>query len=163
MIPSPARAAQLGLVLTEGVPLRRVWAWLLDALFIAVIAAVLWAIMFALGVLTLGFGFVLMATLPAVPLAYHILFVAGRRHATPGQSLLGLVVRRDRDLGAPDLVQAIVFTAGLWVTLGVGVWPLLVVLFTDRHRALHDIVAGVVVVRQEALTLPGGFANIAPE
>lgn len=136
--------------LTEGVLWRRVWAWVLDLVLIAVLASALWAVLFVLGILTLGMGFVLMAALPAVPLFYHILFVVGRRHATPGQSLLGLVVRRDADLGPPSLTQSILFTGGLWLTLSVGVWPLLAALFTVHHRALHDMVAGVVVVRQDA-------------
>ena len=62
------------------------------ALIGAIVGAALWIMLLALGILTLGFGFALMATLPAVPLAYHVLFVAGRRHATPGH--LGLSGRR---------------------------------------------------------------------
>lgn len=150
-------------LLIEGVLWRRCWAWVLDIVFIAIVGSALWIMLLALGILTLGLGFALMAMLPAVPLAYHILFVAGRRHATPGQALLGLVVRRDLDLGPPSLGQAIIFTGGLWITLGIGFWPLLLALFTDRHRALHDIVAGVTVVRREALTRQPGFANIAVE
>lgn len=156
MIPTPDPA------LTEGVLWRRAWAWLLDMVFIGITAAALWAVLFLLGVLTLGLGFVLMAALPAVPLAYHILFVAGRRHATPGQALLDLVVCRDADLGPPNLVQAAVFTAGLWATLGVGFWPFLLCFFTHRHRALHDIVAGVAVVRKQALTRNAGLVNMLP-
>jgi uncharacterized RDD family membrane protein YckC len=146
--------------LVDGVLWRRVWAWIIDFLFIAVLAAALWVVLLVLGVVTLGLGFVLMALLPAVPLAYHILFVAGRRHATPGQAMLGLTVRRENDLGPPGLVQSAVFTGLLWLTLSIGFWPLLATLFTVRHRALHDIAAGVVVVRRDALTLPPGFANM---
>ncbi len=151
--------------LTEGVLWRRVVAWVLDLVFIGIIAAALWAALFVLGVLTLGLGFVLMAGLPALPLAYHILFVAGRRHATPGQLIMDLVVRQSAggSLAPPNLAQAVVFTAGLWITLAVGVWPFLVVFVTSGHRALHDIVAGVVIVRREALTRHVGFANIAME
>lgn len=140
--------------------LRRVWAWLLDAVFIVVIAGAVWAVLFVLGVLTLGLGFVLMAVLPAIPLLYHVLFVSGARHATPGQRVLGLIVVRDADFGSPSLLQAVIFTGGLWLTLSVGVWPLLAALFTERHRALHDIVSGVVVVRAAALTPDGGLANM---
>ena len=148
--------------LTEGVLWRRFWAWVIDLAFIAVLATALWLVMFMLGVLTLGLGFGLMVLLPAVPLVYHTLFLAGPGCATPGQSLLGLVVRRDADMGPPDLVQAIVFTGGLWLTLSVGVWPLAIALFTDRRRALHDIVSGLVVIRRQALTLHAGLANMRP-
>ena len=45
--------------------------------------------------------------LPFVPFCYHLLFVAGRASATPGQQALGLVVRRNDDLGRPTPVQAV--------------------------------------------------------
>lgn len=148
--------------LTEGVPLRRFWAWCIDLLLVAVIATVLYVLLFVLGILTLGLGFGLMALLPVVPLAYHTLFVASARAATPGQALLGLRVVRDQDLGRPELGQAIVFTLGLWLTLSIAFVLLGIALFTDRNRTLHDMASGLVVARIEALTRGAGFANIAP-
>ena len=146
--------------LTEGTPWRRAVAWVIDAILIGLLALALWAVLFVAGVLTLGLGFALMAALPAVPLLYHGLFVAGRRHATPGQAMLDLVVVRADDLGPPEMGRAVLFTLGLYLTLMVGLWPLLVVFFTDRHRALHDFASGVVVVRKEALTRIAAFANM---
>ena len=148
--------------LTEGVPLRRVWAWCLDVVFVAVIATALFVVLFALGIITLGLGFGLMALLPVVPLAYHILFVASRRAATPGQAMLGLVVVRDRDLGPPELGQAVVFTLGLWLTISIAFLLLGIALFTDRNRTLHDMLSGLAVVRREALTQREAFANMRP-
>ena len=87
--------------LTDGVMSRRVWAWLIDALAIAVIAGVLWLLLVAFGLLTLGLGLPLLGLLPVVPLAYHVGFVAAPGSATPGQALMGLTVRRDEDLGPP--------------------------------------------------------------
>ena len=152
--------------LTEGVLWRRFWAWCLDAVLVAVVAAVLFAVLFVVGVLTLGLGFSLMAVLPLVPLGYHVLFVAGGRGATPGQAMMGLTVARERDLGPPELGQAVLFTLGLWLTFSAGVVLLGVALITERHRALHDMVSGLVVVRTDALrrvralTPAGGFANM---
>ena len=146
--------------LTDGVMFRRVWAWLIDALAIAVIAGVLWLLLVAFGLLTLGLGLPLLGLLPVVPLAYHVGFVAAPGSATPGQALLGLTVRRDEDLGPPSLAQAGLFTLGLYVTLAAGVVWLVVALFTARGRALHDIVAGVVVVRKRALTAAPEFGNM---
>ena len=137
--------------LTEGVVLRRFWAWLIDLVMIAIIAAVLWALLAFLGLVTFGLGWGLMALLPAVPLLYHVLFVASARAATPGQSMLGLVVRHERDMTRPGLGEAILFTGGLWLTLSIGVWPLAIMLFTNGNRALHDIVSGLIVVRSDAL------------
>ncbi len=148
--------------LTEGVLLRRFWAWCLDLVFVAVLATALFVILFVVGILTLGLGFGLMALLPVVPLGYHILFVASARAATPGQSMLGLVVVRDRDLGRPELGQAILFTLGLWLTFSVAFLLLGIALFTDRNRALHDIVSGLTVVRREALTPGYVFATMRP-
>jgi len=153
--------------LTEGVIFRRIFAWLFDLLLVGGIVAVLWVILVGFGLLTFGLGFPLLGLLPIVPLAYHILFVAGGRSATPGQIMMDLVVCRDRDLGRPSLLQAILFTAGLWLTLGAGVVWLAAALVTNRHRTLHDLVSGVVVVRSSelnrALTETAGFGNMRRE
>lgn len=137
--------------LTDGVLMRRVWAWCIDLLIVGVIVAVLWVLLFLFGLLTLGLGLPLLGLLPIVPLAYHTLFLAGQRNATPGQAAMDLAVRRDEDLGPPSLLQAALFTAGLWLTLGAGVIWLAAALFTERKRALHDLVSGLVVVRRSAV------------
>ena len=154
--------------LSEGVLARRVGAWVLDLVAVGILVLALWLVLVAFGVLTLGLAFPLMGVLPAVPIAYHILFVAGRGSATPGQRLMDLTVRRDADFGTPSLLQAVLFTAGLWLTLGAGVVWLAAALFTANRRALHDIVAGVIVVRRSAvqaaahgpLTGGTGFGNM---
>ena len=73
--------------------------------------------------------------------------MAGPASATPGQQALGLVVRRNDDLGPPTLVQAFVFTLVFYVTLATTGLLLLVALFTVRQRTLHDLASGLVVVR----------------
>ena len=150
--------------LLDGVLFRRVCAWLIDLLLVGGIVAVLWVVLVGFGLLTLGLGLPLLGLLPVVPLAYHILFVAGARSATPGQVMMDLTVRRDQDLGRPSLLQAVLFTAGLWLTLGAGVVWLAAALLTTRHRTLHDLVSGVVVVRARALdgalTAPADFGNM---
>ena len=146
--------------LTEGVLMRRVWAWLVDLVLIGIIMAVLWVLLATFGLLTLGLGLPLLAIVPVVPLAYHALFLAGRG-ATPGQSMLGITVVRDEDLGPPTLLQAILFTGGLWLTLSAGVIWLAAALFLPRKRALHDLVSGLVVIRTQALTRPAVFGTMA--
>lgn len=146
--------------LTEGVLLRRVWAWLVDFLLVGVVVAILWVLLFGFGLLTLGLGFPLLAVLPVVPFVYHSLFLASGRSATPGQVMMDLVVRRDEDLGQPSLLQAVLFTAGLWLTLGAGVIWLAAAMFTARNRALHDLISGLVVVRSGAFNASlAGTAN----
>ena len=148
---SPSERWQAEYWLTRGVPMLRVLGFLVDLLLISVIVAALWAGLFLFGLLTLGLGFPLLALLPAVPPLYHFLFLAGPMSATPGQSLLGLVVRRNDDLGRPDVLEALVSVIGFYVTLALGAIWLAAALLLPRGRTLHDLAAGLVVVRADAL------------
>jgi uncharacterized RDD family membrane protein YckC len=132
----------------EGVMARRVLAWLIDVVLIAVLVSVLWVFLFMFGLLTLGLGFGAMAVLPAIPFLYHFLSLLRTASATPGQALLGLTVRRDVDLGPPTGLQALIFTVVFWLTLATSGLLLLVALFTVRHRTLHDLASDLVVVRR---------------
>jgi len=92
-----------------------------------------------------------------------VLFLAGPTSATPGQQMLGLVVRRNDDFGRPTALQAVISTIVFYLTLATSGLLLLVVLITSRRRTLHDLVSGLVVVRTEAmqpLTPPFGYGNI---
>jgi len=145
--------------LTDGVLARRVFAWLLDVLLVGLLFAALGVALLVFGVFTLGLGLPLLGVLPFVPFAYHLLFIAGPASATPGQQALGLVVRRNDDLGHPSLTQAVVYALVFFLTLATTGLLLLVALFTERHRTLHDMAAGLVVVRAHRLraaTLTGG-------
>ncbi len=146
--------------LTESVLLRRAGAWVIDFVLIGIIVAVLWVVLATFGLLTLGLGFPLLGLLPIVPLAYHVLFIASAGGATPGQAMLDITVRRDLDLGPASLLQALLFTGGLWLTLSAGVVWLAAALFVPRKRALHDLVSGLVVMRRRALTQASSFENI---
>jgi uncharacterized RDD family membrane protein YckC len=157
----PIDPARLDDWLTAGVPARRVLGFLLDLLLIGVIVVALWAGLFLFGLLTLGLGFPLLGLLPAVPPLYHFLFLASPLSATPGQALLGLVVRRNADLGRPDVLEALVSVIGFYATLALGAVWLVVALLTTRHRALHDLLAGLVVVRADALAADA-LASVTP-
>ena len=143
--------------LTEGVLARRVFAWLLDVPLIGLIVVALWFVLLLFGVLTLGLGLPLLGVLPFVPFCYHLLFVAAPASATPGQQALGLAVRRNDDLGRPTPVQAFIYTLLFYLTLATTGLLLLFALFTIRHRTLHDLASGLVVVRVRALT--GGLGS----
>jgi uncharacterized RDD family membrane protein YckC len=146
--------------LTRGVLTRRVFAWLLDVLLIGLLFAVLGIGLLLFGVLTLGLGLPLLSVLPFVPFCYHVGFLAGSTSATPGQSALGLVVRRDDDFGPPTLFQAVISTLVFFLTLATSGLLLLVALVTVRHRTLHDLASGLVVVRARALTARSGSWNM---
>jgi uncharacterized RDD family membrane protein YckC len=150
-------------LLTRGVMIRRVVAWFLDLLLLAAIMLGLWLVLLLFGVLTLGLGLPLLGILPFVPFCYHVLFLAGPASATPGQRMLGLLVRRNDDFGHPTALQAVISTIVFYLTLATSGLLLLVALLTSRHRTLHDLISGLVVVRIEAiqpLTPPFGYGNI---
>jgi uncharacterized RDD family membrane protein YckC len=147
-------------LLTEGVLTRRVFAWFIDVLLIGLIFVMLWFVLVLFGLLTLGLGLPLLGILPFVPFAYHMLFLAGPASATPGQSALGLVVRRNDDFGHPTLGQAAVSTLLFYATLATSGLLLLIALFTVRRRTLHDLISGLVVVRARALTRGLGSWNM---
>ena len=146
--------------LTDGVLWRRVTAWLIDAVLIGLIMSALWLGFITFGVLTLGLSLPLLGLLPLVPFAYLALFIAGGGCATPGQGVMGLTVREVDTMARPTLVQAAVFTVGLWITLGAGVVWLVAALFLPQKRAIHDLVSGLVVVRSQALTHAPAFGTI---
>jgi len=150
-------------MLTYGVPSRRIVAWFVDIALLALILLAMWLMLVLLGVLTLGLGFHLLGLLPFVPFCYHLLFLAGPSSATPGQQLLGLIVRRNDDLGRPSALQAVISTIVYYLTLATSGLLLLVVFITTRRRALHDLASGLVVVRTQAMQAltPGyGYGNI---
>jgi uncharacterized RDD family membrane protein YckC len=152
------------MMLTRGVMSRRVFAWVLDLLLLGILLVVLWIMLVVFGLLTLGLGFPLLGILPLVPFCYHVGFLAGRWSATPGQQALGLIVVRNDDFGRPTLLQAVVSTLVFYLTLATTGLLLLVALVTLRHRTLHDMASGLVVLRIEAmqaLTPPFGYGNMS--
>jgi uncharacterized RDD family membrane protein YckC len=111
----------------------------------------LWWLMFWFGIFTFGLGFGAMLLLPAVPFCYHLLSLLSAASATPGQQACGLTVRRDLDLGPPTGLQALISTVAFYLTLATSGALLVIALFTVRHRTLHDLLSGLVVVRVQAL------------
>jgi uncharacterized RDD family membrane protein YckC len=146
--------------LTDGVMSRRIVGWVIDILLIAVLIWVLWWILVMFGLLTFGLGFGAMSILPLVPFCYHFFSLLGIASATPGQRMMGLTVRRNADLGPPTALQAVVAVLLFYMTMATSGVLLVVALFTVRHRTLHDLVSGLVVVRVGALTAHGGGWNM---
>jgi uncharacterized RDD family membrane protein YckC len=136
--------------LLSGVLSRRCVAWLIDMILICLIMAAAWLALLVVGLLTLGLGFAAIAAWPAIPFLYHFLSLLRTGSATPGQALVGLIVRRDEDLGPPTGLQALIFTVVFYLTLATSGILLLVALVTTRHRTLHDLASELVVVRRRA-------------
>jgi uncharacterized RDD family membrane protein YckC len=156
----PAASFEEDQVLTQGVLSRRCMAWVIDIVLIAILCTILWSVLALFGVLTLGLGLPLLGILPLVPFSYNLLFLASPMAATPGQSMMGLGVRRNDDLGRPDFLQALVSTVVYYVTLATSGLLLLIALVTVRRRTLHDLASGLVVVRVAALTPPSAYWNM---
>jgi uncharacterized RDD family membrane protein YckC len=132
----------------------------IDVFLIAVLICVLWWVLVMFGLLTLGLGFGAMSILPFVPFCYHFFSLLGMASATPGQRIMGLTVRRNDDLGPPTGLQAFLSVLLFYLTMATSGLLLVVALFTVRHRTLHDLVSGLVVVRVQALTAPSGGWNM---
>ena len=157
----PPYAAVSEAAALRGVIRRRVVAFLLDGVLVGLLCVAFWLAFAGFTVVTLGFGAPVFALMPAVPLLYNWLSVAGPLSATPGQAMMGLVVRRNDDLGPPSAVAALVWAIGFFVTMALGAVLLVVALLTEHKRALHDIASRLVVVRAQALTSVPGFWNMA--
>lgn len=138
-------------MLTDGVLGRRILAWLLDAALIGVAMAAWLSFATGFTVLTLGFGVGIYGMLPAIPLAYSWISIASPLSATPGQGLVGLVMVDNDSFARPTIAQALLWIVGYWLTLGLLCLLFFLAIFTLRKRCLHDIVAGVVVVRRANL------------
>lgn len=149
-------------ILTSGTIGRRLVGFVIDGIIVLVIWKLLAVALFIFGILTLGLGLPLLAMLPAVPPLYNWFSLISPLSATPGQAAMGLVVRRDDDFGPPGPLAAAIWVGGFYLSLALSGLPLLAALFSPRRRTLHDIAAGLVVVRSRALTAATGFWNMAP-
>lgn len=134
----------------EGVRTRRVFACALDYVIIGLLLIPFGILVFFLGLLTLSLGWALYGILaPAVALLYVWKTLGGPNQATVGMRVMG--IRLDRLDGRPiDGLTAVVHTVLFWAG-NVALTPLilLVTLFSDRKRTLHDILLGTVVTRDD--------------
>lgn len=132
----------------EGVLLRRILAFAIDYIAMAIVIAVLGAVIGVLGVLTLGLAWLLYPVLvPLVVVPYFAFTLGGRAQATPGMKAMDLQLIKD-DGGKVDWLIATVHLVLFWVFNAV-LTPLvlLLALFTRRKRTLHDILLQTSVQR----------------
>lgn len=133
----------------QGVTLRRIVAYAIDAV---VLLAIMIALHVGLAILTVAsFGLLWPLHLFAVPLAiaalYHTLLIAGPGSATLGMRVCSIRVHSING-GPPNLIQALVQTICFYVLVGFsGGLLLLVALFNRHRRHVHDFLAGTIVLR----------------
>jgi uncharacterized RDD family membrane protein YckC len=136
--------------LYDGVRTRRIFAFLIDYVIVALLLIPAAAIVLLLGLLTFGLGWTLFAVLfPVVAIIYVWSTLGSRRQATLGMRAMS--VRLERLDGRPvDGMLAVVHSVFFWVANAV-LTPLvlLVSLFADRKRTLHDLLLGTVVIRDD--------------
>lgn len=134
----------------DGVRTRRIFAFLIDYLIVAILLIPFGILVFFLGILTLGLGWMLFGVLaPLVALAYVWNTLGGPKQATTGMQMMG--IRLDRLDGRPiDGLTAIVHSVLFWAgNVVLSPLILLATLFTDRKRTLHDLLLGTVVTRTD--------------
>lgn len=134
----------------DGVRTRRVLACLIDYLIVGLLTIPFAILVLILGLLTLGLGWMLFTILvPAVAILYIWNTLGGKDQATIGMKMMD--IRLDRLDGAPiDGMTAVVHSVLFWAG-NVVLTPLvlLVTLFSDRKRTLHDLLLGTVVSRAD--------------
>ncbi len=151
--------------LFEGVLARRVVAFIIDVVIIAIPLILGWMFIFVFGLITFGLGwalFWLMSPGSVIwALVYYGVTLGGPASATIGMRAMEIEMRTW--YGAPSYfvlgaVHAIVF----WITVSV-LTPFILVIgfFNDRRRLLHDIVVGTVLINnaRRAASLRGPAAG----
>jgi uncharacterized RDD family membrane protein YckC len=140
--------------LFDGVLARRVVAFLIDLLVIAVPLAVLAIFIFMFGLVTLGLGWFLFFFYGPISviwaLVYYGLTLGSAASATVGMRMVDLEMRTW--YGAPCyFVLGAVHAIGYWLTVTfLTPFILLVALFNGRRRLLHDMLVGTIVINNAA-------------
>lgn len=144
----PARLDDLRVY--EGVLSRRIMAFIIDYMLVALMTIPFAILIFVLGIVTLGLAWALFSVLfPAVALTYVWNTLGGPNQATVGMRVMD--IRLDRLDGQPiDGLVAVVHTVLFWAG-NVLLTPLvlLATLFLDRKRTVHDLLLGTVVTRAD--------------
>jgi uncharacterized RDD family membrane protein YckC len=140
-----ASAPTLGRDVLAGVRKRRILAFGVDLVVVTVLAIVLWIV---LAIVTLGLSLVLLPPIyPLVAFFYNGLTVSGRRMATPGMRMMDLEMRMIDTGARVPFINAAAHALLFYLS-----WMLppvfLVTLVDPDKRCLHDLLAGVVVVRR---------------
>ncbi len=137
LAPLPAEALQ-------GVRSRRIVAIMLDLILVTLMSFGLWLI---LGFATLGLlWFILPPLFPFVAFFYNGLTISGWRRATPGMKAMDLEMRLIDGATTPFLNAAIHAVLFYVSTLFPPVF--LFSLIERDKRCLHDIFAGVIILRR---------------
>ena len=134
----------------NGVLASRMIGFCVDFVLISILWAFFMTALFMLGFATLGLTWLLLPTLfPLVALLYNGFTVSGRKQATPGMRLFGVRMQMAESGGEVSFLIAAIHAIFYYVSVTV-LTPLilLVGLVRSDSRMLHDLLAGVIVVRK---------------
>jgi uncharacterized RDD family membrane protein YckC len=146
--PNPTYAAPDDWRAYSGVLSRRVFAFILDYIIVLLLCIPAAVIVFFLGIITLGLGFMLYPALfVIVALLYFGMTLGGPSQASPGMRAMGIMLMR-MDGRRLDFMTAVVHTVLFWLINSV-LTPLILLagLFTEKSRLVHDMLLGTVIVR----------------
>ncbi len=142
--------------LFEGVLPRRVVAFIIDLIIIAIPLIAASIFIFVFGLLTFGLGWALFWLLSPASviwaLVYYGMTLGSPASATIGMRAMEIEVRTW--YGAPAyFVLGAVYAIVFWISVSMLTpFILLVGFFNPRRRLLHDFIVGIVVINSEART-----------
>jgi uncharacterized RDD family membrane protein YckC len=134
----------------DGVLARRIVAFIIDVVMIALPVIFVAMLIFAFGIVTLGFGWALYWFLSPMTVIWAIVYfgltLGSPSSATVGMRVMGIEMRTWH--GAPAyFVLGAVHAIAFWFTVSFFTpFVLLVAFFNQRRRLLHDILLGTVVI-----------------
>src|SRR6266849_5210173 len=140
--------------LFEGVLARRCIAFLIDVTIITIPVVFAAVFIFIFGLVTLGLGWVLFWLLSPGTVIWAICYY-GLTFGSPASATIGMRVM-DLEMrtwyGAPSyFVLGAVHAVVYWVSVSfLTPFILLVALFNDRRRLLHDMLVGTIVINNPA-------------
>lgn len=132
----------------SGTLIRRVIAFCVDYVLIAILIIPAAIVLFLLGIPTLGLAWYLFPGLGLIVAAlYFGLSIGGASQASPGMRMMGVMLVRV-DGRKIDFFTAMIHLILFWVLNSV-LTPLILLagLFTDRSRLIHDLFVGTAAIR----------------
>ncbi|HEX8045167.1 RDD family protein [Rhizobium sp.] len=132
----------------SGVLSRRIFAFIIDYVIVALLCIPAAVVLFFVSVLTLGLGFFLYPVLFILVAGLYFGWTLGGPHqASLGMRAVGIAMVRV-DGRRMDFLTAIVHLALFWILNSV-LTPLILLagLFIERSRLIHDLLLGTVIVK----------------
>jgi len=146
-LPTPDTSPEL----FKGVLKRRVIAFFIDSVILAVAIGVSAVVLAILGVLTFGIAFLgYIILVPGVFFAYYVLTLGSSARATVGMQVMDIVLTPTRATTLDGGLAVIHPIAG-WIAQALTPLVFFIPLLTKRRQMLHDLVVGTLMVRRSPM------------